>query len=137
MLDEKFQWNASKFVIFYTYVQKPIVAFSIPFFISYRPGHSVGKKNKVAQNEKRKKQLWFSYIQNMANFEAFRWRFSSSINLFFWRYFIWTSLKNAWRVLGKISMMGICLRISKIILKVTLFVSLWEVHYQTLHLISM
>ena len=50
-----------------------------PFFIScyflfspnkcpgvcrHRPGHSLGKKNKVARNEKQKKQLWvFVYIK--------------------------------------------------------------------------
>ena len=34
-----------------------------------RPGHSLGQgKNKVAQNEKRKKLHGFSYDKNMANF---------------------------------------------------------------------
>ena len=39
----------------------------------HRPGHSLGEKNKVAPNEKRKKKLrGFSYYKSIANFEAFR-----------------------------------------------------------------
>ena len=34
-------------------------------------GHSLGGKNKVARNEKRKNLHGFSYDKNMANFEAF------------------------------------------------------------------
>ena len=40
-------------------------------------------KNKAAQNEKRKKLHGFSYSKNRANFEAFHWNISSSINLLF------------------------------------------------------
>ena len=36
------------------------------------PGHSLGKKNKVAQNEKQKELHGFLYSKNMANFEVFR-----------------------------------------------------------------
>ena len=51
-----FQRNASKFVIFYI----------IPI--------------RVALNEKREKQLCVFLYRDMANFEAFRWNFSSSTN---------------------------------------------------------
>ena len=45
--------------------------------------HSLGGKNKVARNEKRKKLHGFSYSKSIANFEAFRWNISSSINFLF------------------------------------------------------
>ena len=35
-------------------------------------------KSELAQNEKRKKLVGFSYSKSMANFEAFLWSFSSS-----------------------------------------------------------
>ena len=69
VLDEMFQPNASKFAIFYIY-EKPKLLF--PFFIScyFFPLMNVGRHrviretNKVARNEKRKKQLWvFGYIK--------------------------------------------------------------------------
>ena len=68
MLDEMFQQNASKCAIFYIY-KKPI-----------DQGNYQGK-NKVARNEKRKKLHGFSYYKSVANFEAFCWNISSSINL--------------------------------------------------------
>ena len=40
-------------------------------------------QGKVARNEKRKKLHGFSYTQNIANFEAFRWNISLSANLLF------------------------------------------------------
>ena len=64
VLDKKFQRKASKFVIFYTYTKNQCY-FSpnkCPGLCQHRPGQgiSLGEKNKVAQNEKRKKQLWVS-----------------------------------------------------------------------------
>ena len=59
VLDEKFQRNDSKFAIFYIKVQSCFIRFL------FRPTF----------------QLWvFIYIKNMANFESFRWNFSSSSN---------------------------------------------------------
>ena len=41
-------------------------------------------KMKVAQNEKRKKLLGFSFYVNIGNFEAFLWNFNLSAKLLFW-----------------------------------------------------
>ena len=43
----------------------------------------IRERNKVVQNEKRKKLHGFSYSKSMANFEAFCGSFSSSTNLIF------------------------------------------------------
>ena len=80
-----------------SYIRKPKVAFSVFHFVlqyffpnecpglfRHRTGHSLGKKNG-------KINFGFSYIQNMANFEAFCRVISSSINLLF--------LKSDFRVL--------------------------------------
>ena len=40
---------------------------------------------KVAQNEKRKKLLGFSFYINIGNFEAFLWNLNLSTNRLFWR----------------------------------------------------
>ena len=40
-------------------------------------------KSKVVRNEKGKKLRGFSYTQNIANFEVFRWNISLSAHLFF------------------------------------------------------
>ena len=75
MFDEMTRQNASKFAMFYIPIQKSKVAFPIFHFVlchfssnecpglcQHRPGHSLGE-NKVAQHEKRKKQLWvFVYL---------------------------------------------------------------------------
>ena len=42
-------------------------------------------KMKVAQNEKRKKLLGFSFYINIGNFEAFFWNLNLSANRLFWR----------------------------------------------------
>ena len=73
VLNEKFQRNASKFSIFYIYENlKLLFSFRANLFFplmnapvyGHRPGHSLGEKNKVARNEKWKKQLWvFVYIK--------------------------------------------------------------------------
>ena len=68
------------------YIRKPKVAFSVFHFVllyfspdecpdlcRHRPGHSLGEKNKVARNEKRKKQLWGSQSFQCAILE-FIWR---------------------------------------------------------------
>ena len=52
----------------------------MPGLCRHKPGHSLGKKNKVAQNVKQKKLRGFSYSKSMANFEAFRWNFLLSTN---------------------------------------------------------
>ena len=75
VLNEKFQRNASKFAIFYVFQSCFLLG-----LCRHRPGHSLGEKNKVVRNEKRKKLHEFSYAKNLANFEAFRWNFSSSTN---------------------------------------------------------
>jgi hypothetical protein len=41
-------------------------------------------KMKVAQNEKRKKLLGFSFYINIGNFEAFLWNLTFSAKLLFW-----------------------------------------------------
>ena len=40
---------------------------------------------KVAQNEKRKKLLGFSFYINIGNFEAFLWNLNLNANRLFWR----------------------------------------------------
>ena len=91
MLDEMTQQNASKCAIFYIY-ENPKLLF--PFFIScyliffpnechHRPGQSLGKKVNLHEMKNGKSNFGFSYIKNMANFEAFHWVISSSINLLF------------------------------------------------------
>ena len=56
----------------------------ILWYMSTQTKASIREKNKVAQNEKCKKKLrGFSYSKSMANFEAFCWNISSSINLLF------------------------------------------------------
>ena len=76
VLNEKFQRNTSKFAIFYIGIRKPKVAFSVfhfvlfYFFPSWVPRSMstltrafIREKNKVALNEKLKKQLWvFVYL---------------------------------------------------------------------------
>ena len=42
-------------------------------------------KMKVAQNEKRKKLLGFSFYINIGNFEAFLWNLNLSAKHLFWR----------------------------------------------------
>ena len=42
-------------------------------------------KMKVAQNEKRKKLLGFSFYVNIGNFEAFLWNLNLSVNIYFVR----------------------------------------------------
>ena len=77
MLDEKFQRNTSKFAIFYIYENlKWLFRFSFLttlyfsimnalVYVDIDHGMAfIREKNKVAQNEKRKKQLWvFAYIK--------------------------------------------------------------------------
>ena len=88
MLDKKFQRNASKFAICYKY-KNPKLLF--PFFIwcnfmflpnecPDRPGHSLGKNIKLHEMKNGKSNFGFLYLQNMAYFEPFRWKFLSSIN---------------------------------------------------------
>ena len=59
MLDEMTRWNASKFAIFYTTKTQSCFLHFFPNeclgLCRHRPGHSVGGKSKVAQNEKWKK----------------------------------------------------------------------------------
>ena len=47
------------------------------------PDHSLGEKNKVARNEKRKKLHGFSFSINIANFEAFLLVFELTKNSLF------------------------------------------------------
>ena len=58
-------------------------------------------KMKVAQNEKRKKLLGFSFYINIGNFEAFIWNLNLSTNCLFWR----CEFSNDWIILlvGKTS----------------------------------
>ena len=77
MLDEKFQRNASKFTIYY--IWKPKDDFSVFYFMIlyifplWMARAFIMGKNNVAQNEKRKKQLFgFSYYIKYAKF----WRVS-------------------------------------------------------------
>ena len=73
VLNEKFQRNASKFAIFYIHTRyakiqsyffrisfRAILFFlnECPSLCRHNPGHSLGEKIKVAQHEKRKRQLW-------------------------------------------------------------------------------
>ena len=46
-------------------------------------------KMEVAQNEKRKKLLGFSFYINIGNFEAFLWNLNLSTNRLFWRCVYW------------------------------------------------
>ena len=75
----------SKFAIFLE-LQKLMFFFRFSFcatlFFSLSR-HSLRQKNKVARNEKQKKQIWFFVYINMTNFEAFHLVISSSINLSF------------------------------------------------------
>ena len=50
-------------------------------------GH-LGEGIKYHEMNNEKKLLGFSYSKNMANFEAFRWNISSSINLLFLKNFV-------------------------------------------------
>ena len=61
-------------------------------------------KMKVAQNEKRKKLLGFSFYINIGNFEAFLWNLNLSGNSLFWTHvdehgFCSTPSKTMW-ILG-------------------------------------
>ena len=83
----------------YLYKKKTQVVFLFLFFISsnfhfYRMNALVyvdidqgihKGKMKVAQNEKRKKLLGFSFYTNIGNFEAFLWNLNLSKNRLFWR----------------------------------------------------
>ena len=79
MLDEMFQRNASNFGILLEYENSHsfLSFFILCYFIffpnecpglcQYRPGHSLGEKNKVARNEK--KLHGVSYSKCIINFE--------------------------------------------------------------------
>ena len=58
----------------------------MPWFMSTCIDQGIHKgKMKVAQNEKRKKLLGFSFYINIGNFEAFLWNLNLSTNHLFWR----------------------------------------------------
>ena len=60
----------------HTKTQSCFFRFSFCATLCHRPGHSLGKNIKLHKMKNRKSNFGFSYI--MANFEAFRWNFSSS-----------------------------------------------------------
>ena len=84
MLDEMFQWWASKLVILLEY-ENPRVFFHSRAFNKGQTLSSMKQKLLVCR---------FSYSKSMANFESFRWNISSSIKLLFLksscRHRVWT-----------------------------------------------
>ena len=86
-LDKKFQWNASKFAIFYMY-ENPKFAISVwmPWSMSIvdidQDIHK-GKTQSYSKWKTKQKISGFSFSINMANFEAFHWVFLSPTNCLF------------------------------------------------------
>ena len=72
-------WNKKKVFFFLFHFELLWICYSgFPGLCQHRPGHSLGKNIKLHKMKNRKSNFGFSYI--MANFEAFRWNFSSSTN---------------------------------------------------------
>ena len=71
-------------VVFFVFHFKQLSFLTYECYVNIDQGIHKGKM-KVAQNEKRKKLLGFSFYINIGNFEAFLWNLNLSAKHLFWR----------------------------------------------------
>ena len=77
-------WNTKTYIAFFHFSFHATTLFfpnEWPGLCRHRPGHSLERK--IKYHEMKKKLHGFSNFKNMANFEAFNWNISASINLLF------------------------------------------------------
>ena len=73
-------WNMKTHIVIFHFMLLYFFPNECPDLCRHRTGHSLGEKIKQHKMKNKKKLRGFSYSKRMANFEAFRWNFSSGTN---------------------------------------------------------